>query len=323
MSPTFTDDDVGKAVEHADGESLGVVVAVEPETAYVDPDPAVTDSIKAVLDWGSESTGAVPVSDDAVERVTDDAIRLSSSVPSESITSDEPRESEDRAERREYQQAVTGAERGDDEYTPGEPIAGDATESETGIDGTEGGPGTTAGDTSEPMIDDERYDDLEDEPRVDPDEQMGTETEMGTESEDTAPPTESDERHPDELDDVEEEASRGLEVDPTELTDRDAEGELNPGEDLGQRTDTEVEPEMDLEERSDADVAPGQMDERRRDDAAVNPDRIDSEVGAGAGVDDETELDDQERSDDTAAERTDVPSERTGEEQDDDTSDSQ
>ncbi|ADD05617.1 aspartate-rich protein [Natrialba magadii ATCC 43099] len=287
MSPTFTDDDVGKAVESADGDSLGIVVSVEPETAYVDPDPGTTDSIKAVLDWGSESEGAVPVTDDAVERIMDDAIRLSSSVSAESITSDEPRDAGRTTERRADRQAATGAERADDEYTPGEPVSGDTTESETGIDGTEEGPGTTAGDTSEPMIDDEHYDDLEDEPRVDPDEQLDAQPD--------------DESRADELDAVEEAASRGLEVDPTELTGPDADAEIDPSEDLGQRTDAEVEPEMDLEERSDADVAPGHMDERRRDDAEVDPERIDSEVGEGAGVDDE----------------------RTGEEDDDDTSSSQ
>ncbi|OIB55624.1 hypothetical protein [Natrialba sp. SSL1] len=304
MSPTFTDDDVGKAVESANGDSLGIVVSVEPETAYVDPDPETTDSIKAVLDWGSESEGAVPVTDDAVEQVTEDAIRLTPAVPEESITSDEPRDAGRTAERRADRQAATGAERGNDEYTPGEPVSGDTTESETGIDGTEEGPGTTAGDTSEPMIGDEHYDDLEDEPRVDPDEQLEAkpeagETEPAERGETDASELSADEPQPDELDAVEDEASRGLEVDPTELTDRDADAEIDPSEDLGQRTDAEVEPEMDLEERSDADVAPGHMDERRRDDAEVDPERIDSEVGEGAGADDERAS--EEEDDDTSS----------------------
>lgn len=278
MSPTFTADDAGKTVESADGEPLGVVDSVESETAYVDPNPGVTDSIKATLNWGDESEETVPLTDDAVTEITDEAIRLDTAFPEESLTSDEQQEGgKVDAEHRSDQH--------DTDYTPGEPVSGINTESETGVDGTEEGPGSTARDRSEPMRDDEFYDDLEDEPRIDPDEQLD-ETEP---SADTAA---------DEMDAIEEEAGRGLEVDPSELTGRDTDAELDPDEDVGQRTDAEVEPEMELDERSDAELAPGNIDERRRDDAAVDPERIDSEVGDGSGVDEEADLTERERTED-------------------------
>ncbi|ELY97826.1 putative sodium/potassium/calcium exchanger [Natrialba asiatica] len=278
MCPTFTADDAGKTVESSNGAPLGVVVSVEPETVYVDPDPGVTDSIKATLDWGNETEEPVPLTDDAVTEITDETIRLETAFPEESLASDEARVG--------GQSDATGKSHPRDaNYTPGDPVTGTSTESETGVDGTEKGPGSTARDRSEPMLDDEFYDDLEDEPRIDPDEQPD-ETEPTA---DTAA---------DETDTIEEEAGRGLEVDPSELTGRDPDAELDPDEDVGQRTDAEVEPEMELDERSDAELAPGNIDERRRDDAAVDPERIDSEVGAGAGVDEETDLEERERTED-------------------------
>ncbi|WP_323172933.1 hypothetical protein [Natrialba sp. PRR66] len=294
MCPTFTADDAGKTVESANGALLGVVVSVEPETVYVDPDPGVTDSIKATLNWGDQTEEPVALTDDAVTEITDETIRLDAAFPEESLRSDEQQEDgRAAAERR--------SDRRDTDYTPGEPVSGTSTESETGVDGTEEGPGSTARDHSEPMRDDEFYDDLEDEPRIDPDEQLD-ETES---SADTAA---------DEMDAIEEEAGRGLEVDPSELTGRDPDAELDPDEDVGQRTDAEVEPEMELDERSDAELAPGNIDERRRDDAAVDPERIDSEVGDGLDVDEEADLEERERVEDA-----DLSAERAGDDADTDT----
>ncbi|WP_049888856.1 hypothetical protein [Natronococcus occultus] len=77
MSPTFTEDDIGKPVESATGESLGVVIAVDPGTAYVDPD---------ANDTGSASTDdAVPLADDPVDRVTDESVRLEDGFQTESL----------------------------------------------------------------------------------------------------------------------------------------------------------------------------------------------------------------------------------------------
>ncbi|MDS0475540.1 hypothetical protein [Natrinema sp. 1APR25-10V2] len=88
MWPPITDDDVGKRVESADGETLGTVVDVEAETAYVEPEPELTDSIRAVLDWNRDVGETVPLEDDAVGEITADAVRIDAEFSADSVDSD-------------------------------------------------------------------------------------------------------------------------------------------------------------------------------------------------------------------------------------------
>ena len=81
MSPTFTDDDVGKPVVSATGETVGTVVGVDAATAQVDPDPRMANSLSAVLEWERDPGDPVPITADAVDRITDDAIRLEGMNP--------------------------------------------------------------------------------------------------------------------------------------------------------------------------------------------------------------------------------------------------
>ncbi|QLG48827.1 hypothetical protein [Natrinema halophilum] len=85
MDATITDDDVGKTVESADGEPLGTVVDVEAETAGVEPEPEMTDSIAAVLDWDGGSGETVPLEGDAVDEVPHNAVQLRAAVSAESV----------------------------------------------------------------------------------------------------------------------------------------------------------------------------------------------------------------------------------------------
>ncbi|PGF16783.1 hypothetical protein CP556_12085 [Natrinema sp. CBA1119] len=94
MSPTVTDDDVGKPVESADGETLGTVVSVDPEGAHLDPEPDMTDSITAVLDWEPASGDIVPLEDDAIDEITEDAVRLRAAFSAESVAPDDEPEPE-------------------------------------------------------------------------------------------------------------------------------------------------------------------------------------------------------------------------------------
>ncbi|WP_226039032.1 hypothetical protein [Natrinema sp. DC36] len=94
MSPTVTDDDVGKSVESADGETLGTVVDADAERAHLDPEPDMTDSIKAVLDWEPETGDVVPLEDDAIDEITDDAVRIRAEFSAESVASDDEPEPE-------------------------------------------------------------------------------------------------------------------------------------------------------------------------------------------------------------------------------------
>lgn len=48
---TFTDEDLGKRVERADGKVIGTVASADGETARVDPAPDVIGTIRARLGW--------------------------------------------------------------------------------------------------------------------------------------------------------------------------------------------------------------------------------------------------------------------------------
>lgn len=76
MAPQFTDDDIGKDIVNANGDKVGIVGDVEHGTAYVEPDPGITDSIKAALGWGTTDEDAYPLQEEAIDRVTDDEVRL-------------------------------------------------------------------------------------------------------------------------------------------------------------------------------------------------------------------------------------------------------
>ncbi|MXV64493.1 hypothetical protein GS429_20950 [Natronorubrum sp. JWXQ-INN-674] len=75
MSGTFTDDDIDKTVENANGEVIGTVTTIEGDTARVEPRSGVMDSIKATLGWrGTEDT--VEIHEDGVDEISSESIRL-------------------------------------------------------------------------------------------------------------------------------------------------------------------------------------------------------------------------------------------------------
>lgn len=220
---TFTPDDVDKTVETETGDVLGVVVEVEAETAYVDPEPDAIESTRAVLDWGQGDPQVVPLTDDAVAEIGDETIRLAADVPAESITSGAVEEGD---------AIETGADRASDDYDPGDPVASNPPDSERDADVPGETPPTGDPDPQAPLEDDDGfYDAPEGGARVDPDDEMAASGETGEEG------TADDPFDADDLDAIEDEASRGLEVDPSELT-TDDEADLRAGEDVGNRTDT-------------------------------------------------------------------------------------
>ncbi|ELY66601.1 hypothetical protein C490_12552 [Natronobacterium gregoryi SP2] len=87
MSPQFTDDDIGKTVVNANGDDVGIVADVEHGTAHVEPDPGITDTIKAKLGWGGTDEAAYPLQEDAISQVTDDAVHLESDLSGSGGTS--------------------------------------------------------------------------------------------------------------------------------------------------------------------------------------------------------------------------------------------
>lgn len=78
MSTRLSESAVGKTVESANGEVIGTVTEVEGDTAVVEPNPGVMDSIKAALGWERAHEETVLIHEDAIETVGDDVIRLES-----------------------------------------------------------------------------------------------------------------------------------------------------------------------------------------------------------------------------------------------------
>ncbi|MEA1932555.1 MAG: hypothetical protein U9O06_13555 [Euryarchaeota archaeon] len=74
----LTDDEIGKQVVSGN-KDVGIVsdVDTETQTLYVDPEPSLTDRIKATLDWGDTDDDSYPVGEDQIEAVDDDEIRIS------------------------------------------------------------------------------------------------------------------------------------------------------------------------------------------------------------------------------------------------------
>lgn len=99
MSPTFTDDEIDKPVKTTRGDRLGVVADVDDETAYVEYDPGVHDSIQASLDWDTGSSDVVSLSAHDVSSITSDAILVAADSSDGASDRDaaEARSSEDSA----------------------------------------------------------------------------------------------------------------------------------------------------------------------------------------------------------------------------------
>lgn len=77
MARAITEDDEGKRVVDETGEEIGIVSDVEHGTAYVTPDPGITDTLMAKLGWDDRDEETYPLQEEAIESVTDDEIRLS------------------------------------------------------------------------------------------------------------------------------------------------------------------------------------------------------------------------------------------------------
>lgn len=76
MVLTITSDDEGKRVVDADGTQIGRIASVEHETAYVDPDPNITDTVMSKLGWADADKDDYPLEESNVVKVTDDEIVL-------------------------------------------------------------------------------------------------------------------------------------------------------------------------------------------------------------------------------------------------------
>jgi hypothetical protein len=74
----FTEADEGASVFDADREKIGVVVEVRDGEAYVEPEPSLTEELKAKLDWGSHEADedAYALKSNWIDEVEDGEILL-------------------------------------------------------------------------------------------------------------------------------------------------------------------------------------------------------------------------------------------------------
>jgi hypothetical protein len=76
MDQNITEGDEGKRVVDSDGNDVGIVKSVETGTAYVDPDPGITDTVMSKMGWGDPDRETYPLDSGKVDTVTGDEIRL-------------------------------------------------------------------------------------------------------------------------------------------------------------------------------------------------------------------------------------------------------
>ncbi|MFC6824476.1 PRC-barrel domain containing protein [Halopelagius fulvigenes] len=76
MVVDVTDSEEGKDVVNERGDKIGIVSDVRHGTAYVEPDPGITDEIKAKLGWGDVDDDNYPLQEARIREITDDEIRL-------------------------------------------------------------------------------------------------------------------------------------------------------------------------------------------------------------------------------------------------------
>ena len=57
-------------------DTVGRVVEVRHGTAYVDPDPGITDTLMSKLGWADADEDTYPLQEESIAEVTDDEIRL-------------------------------------------------------------------------------------------------------------------------------------------------------------------------------------------------------------------------------------------------------
>lgn len=73
---TIDDSVQGKNVVDANGEVIGKVTSVRGDTAYVDPDPGMTEKIMSKLGWDDIDREDYPLRGDSIQRIDDDKIYL-------------------------------------------------------------------------------------------------------------------------------------------------------------------------------------------------------------------------------------------------------
>lgn len=109
MRTSFTEEDVGKTVLNPNGEPIGMIAGIAGEVARVDPDPGITDTIKAALGWETAGDATFALEPDRVGAIEADAVYV--------------REPRQRGPIGESESAIDGRESVDDRTAGDEPAA--------------------------------------------------------------------------------------------------------------------------------------------------------------------------------------------------------
>ena len=75
MRSAITDDDQGKKVTY-EGDTVGRVVDVEGDTAYVEHDAGITETVKSKLGWADHDADSIALEGNSIVEVTDDEVRI-------------------------------------------------------------------------------------------------------------------------------------------------------------------------------------------------------------------------------------------------------
>ncbi|MFC6975383.1 PRC-barrel domain containing protein [Halomicroarcula sp. GCM10025709] len=76
----LTEEDEGKTVVDADGETIGMISGFRGGKAYVDPDPGITDQIMSRLGWENVDEDDYALDSDMVAQISDDEVHLMESA---------------------------------------------------------------------------------------------------------------------------------------------------------------------------------------------------------------------------------------------------
>lgn len=76
MGDSLTTEATGKPVVDADGNRTGIIVAVDNGVVYVEPDPTLSDTLKAKLGRAQPGRRSYPLDSRRVDAVTADAVHL-------------------------------------------------------------------------------------------------------------------------------------------------------------------------------------------------------------------------------------------------------
>ena len=68
----------GKRVVDESGEEVGIVTAVRDGTAYVDPDPGMTEKLASRMGWADADEDDYLLPEASVERITDEEVHVRS-----------------------------------------------------------------------------------------------------------------------------------------------------------------------------------------------------------------------------------------------------